>query len=259
MINFYRKLRKKMADDNRPLKYLRYAIGEIVLVVIGILIAVQINGWNKNKQLKQENKIFLTKMITELELNKNRMFMLSELGYIGRNLSLENAVANCDSLLRLTYIGLNISNLDFILNSNFSAGASKLNLHKGVYEELINTGKLYTIGSDDLVTDIKNYYKRIKRESEYNAVNNNMMRKGLYLIDFGLNKMRLDYRMDSINFDITNYPWYFNSSSSHYQNLQIGIKYMLGSQRQNLYKMKEIIRYSDSLIFSIKKELKSTH
>ena len=42
MINFFKKIRKKMADDNRPLKYARCAIGEIILVVIGILIALQI-------------------------------------------------------------------------------------------------------------------------------------------------------------------------------------------------------------------------
>ena len=39
-----------MADDNRPLKYMRYAIGEIVLVVIGILIALQINNWNQDRK-----------------------------------------------------------------------------------------------------------------------------------------------------------------------------------------------------------------
>jgi hypothetical protein len=39
MIDFFRKIRKKLADDNKPIKYMRYAIGEIVLVVIGILIA----------------------------------------------------------------------------------------------------------------------------------------------------------------------------------------------------------------------------
>ena len=49
MIPFFRKIRKKMADDNRPLKYARYAIGEIVLVVIGILIALQINNWNQER------------------------------------------------------------------------------------------------------------------------------------------------------------------------------------------------------------------
>jgi len=49
MINFFRKIRKKMADYNKPLKYMRYAIGEIVLVVIGILIALSVNNWNENK------------------------------------------------------------------------------------------------------------------------------------------------------------------------------------------------------------------
>ena len=56
MINFFRKKRKSLADDNKALKYTRYAIGEIVLVVIGILIALQINNWNE-KRLKQEQLI----------------------------------------------------------------------------------------------------------------------------------------------------------------------------------------------------------
>jgi uncharacterized protein DUF6090 len=55
MIPFFRKIRKKLADENKPMKYLRYAIGEIVLVVIGILIALQINTWNE--QRKNKNKI----------------------------------------------------------------------------------------------------------------------------------------------------------------------------------------------------------
>ncbi len=43
-----------MADDNKPMKYMQYAIGEIVLVVIGILIALQINNWNEERIQKQE-------------------------------------------------------------------------------------------------------------------------------------------------------------------------------------------------------------
>ena len=50
MIPFFRKIRKKMADDNKPMKYMRYAVGEIALVVIGILIALQINTWNEGRK-----------------------------------------------------------------------------------------------------------------------------------------------------------------------------------------------------------------
>ena len=54
MIPFFRKIRKTLADDNKPIKYFRYAIGEIVLVVIGILIALSINNWNEKQKLKTE-------------------------------------------------------------------------------------------------------------------------------------------------------------------------------------------------------------
>ena len=50
MIPFFRKIRKKQADDNKPLKYMKYAIGEILLVVIGILIALQVNNWNEDRK-----------------------------------------------------------------------------------------------------------------------------------------------------------------------------------------------------------------
>jgi len=55
-----------MADDNKPLKYMRYAIGEIVLVVIGILIALSINNWNEERQLKKSVKIYLNRLVEDL-------------------------------------------------------------------------------------------------------------------------------------------------------------------------------------------------
>lgn len=255
MINFFRKKRKKLADDNKTLKYARYAIGEIVLVVIGILLAVQINSWNKLRHLKADNKVFLEKMIIELELNKTRMKLLTEGGFSNRYINLDQAIKNCDSLLKLTYIGLTEADLNFILNNSFDAGGSKLNLHDGVYEELINTGKLYTIGSDSLITNIKNYYKRIERETEYNIDNTKDMVDGSNLMNKGLGKLSLDYYRDSINFNLKDYPWYFDATSEHYQNIQLGTVQMLGGQEQNSYKMKEILKYTDSIIYVINKEL----
>jgi len=66
MIPFFRKIRKKMADDNKPLKYMRYAIGEIVLVVVGILIALQINNWNEEKKTQQRLSEFLIEIQNDL-------------------------------------------------------------------------------------------------------------------------------------------------------------------------------------------------
>ena len=73
MLHFFRKIRWRLAHDNQFLNYSRYAIGEIVLVVIGILIALQINNWNEErKERKQERKI-LNELLTSLEQNYNMM------------------------------------------------------------------------------------------------------------------------------------------------------------------------------------------
>ena len=69
MIPFFRKIRKKMADDNRPLKYARYAIGEIILVVIGILIALQINNWNETRLKEKKLESVYLEVQRELALN----------------------------------------------------------------------------------------------------------------------------------------------------------------------------------------------
>jgi hypothetical protein len=70
MIPFFRRLRKQLADDNKPLKYLRYAIGEIVLVVIGILIALSINNWNQEQQNKKLEQATLKALLSEFQDNQ---------------------------------------------------------------------------------------------------------------------------------------------------------------------------------------------
>ncbi len=69
MINFFRKIRKKMADDNKPMKYMRYAIGEIVLVVIGILIALSINNWNENRKTKLKSQVYINEIVNNLRID----------------------------------------------------------------------------------------------------------------------------------------------------------------------------------------------
>lgn len=69
MLNFFRKTRKQLAEDNKPLKYMRYAIGEIVLVVIGILIALGINNWNEDKNMHKRELTLLSELSSNLEIN----------------------------------------------------------------------------------------------------------------------------------------------------------------------------------------------
>lgn len=69
MIGFFRRTRKKLADENKFYKYIRYAVGEILLVVIGILIALQVNNWNELKKLKTVEIDILYELKADLEFS----------------------------------------------------------------------------------------------------------------------------------------------------------------------------------------------
>jgi hypothetical protein len=71
MIGLFRRMRKKLADDNQFVKYSRYAIGEILLVVVGILIALQVNNWNENRLLRVKEKAILKELRTEMLSNQD--------------------------------------------------------------------------------------------------------------------------------------------------------------------------------------------
>ncbi|GGE02019.1 DUF6090 family protein [Planktosalinus lacus] len=67
MIKFFRKIRKKLIEQSKVRNYFFYAIGEILLVVIGILIALQINTWNESQKEANTAKILAQSMISDLE------------------------------------------------------------------------------------------------------------------------------------------------------------------------------------------------
>lgn len=73
MITFFRKIRQKMLTENKFSKYLLYAIGEIFLVVIGILLALQVNNWNEARKANNISDITLKKLYAELEEAKSQV------------------------------------------------------------------------------------------------------------------------------------------------------------------------------------------
>ncbi len=75
MIKFFRKIRYDLMGKNKTGKYFKYALGEIILVVIGILIALQINNWNEQRKIQGNQEKYLMLLKTEalnnlIEVNK---------------------------------------------------------------------------------------------------------------------------------------------------------------------------------------------
>ena len=75
MIKFFRKIRQSLLSENKFSKYLIYAIGEIILVVIGILIALQINNWNQSKIQHKKEMVILEELKKGLESDLNNEFI----------------------------------------------------------------------------------------------------------------------------------------------------------------------------------------
>ena len=68
MIKFFRKIRYDLMEKNKTGKYLKYALGEIILVVIGILIALTINNWNENRKLHNQEIIYLNNLKNDINI-----------------------------------------------------------------------------------------------------------------------------------------------------------------------------------------------
>ena len=66
MIKFFRKIRYQLLGEGKTGKYLKYAIGEIVLVVIGILIALSINNWNEIQKIIKSENVYLKKVYQDI-------------------------------------------------------------------------------------------------------------------------------------------------------------------------------------------------
>jgi len=167
MINFFRKIRKQLADDNKSLKYFRYAIGEIILVMIGILLALQVSNWNQNwKQLKQENKILQSLKLDFLE-SKERLLETMSMQ--------KNVVRKSVELIKM-YEGkvpkpINDSIIDYI---NFGAYSwYRAELLTGAYDAFINTGNSELIRNDQLTKLLAEYFSIVKSgfEDQENSMN----------------------------------------------------------------------------------------
>jgi len=155
MINFFRKIRKKLADDNKPLKYARYAIGEIVLVVVGILIALQINNWNEVRKTKLNDEIQREEIIREIytEMQSN---ILAINHY---NDQMQHVTEGTEYLLKsIENDSLKIENVPNYMGAQIKV-FSYVNVRQNTfYNEIRISGNLGKIGDDSLLALLKEFY-----------------------------------------------------------------------------------------------------
>ena len=137
-------------EKNKTGKYLKYAIGEIVLVVIGILIALQLNTWNQDRQNRKQEVLLLTQLLNEYTNNLNQLDIKIE----SRNDILKS------SLKLLTYRNLKEDQLNIdTVNLHISRTLTRPTFDPdlGVTDELTNSGNLYLLTNLELRNSITSF------------------------------------------------------------------------------------------------------
>jgi hypothetical protein len=150
MIPLFRKIRQKLLAQNQVTRYLAYAVGEIVLVVVGILIALQINTWNQNLQnLKQEQQLLAQLNIeysSNLEQLNDKIFI--------RNGMLQSCLALL-SYRKIDPYLVNVDSLNFHLSRMITRPT--FNPMLGVTNEISSSGKLYLIKNGELRKELASF------------------------------------------------------------------------------------------------------
>ncbi|NND80371.1 MAG: hypothetical protein HKN53_10770 [Maribacter sp.] len=162
MIKFFRKIRQKMLTENKFGKYLTYAVGEIILVVIGILIALSINNWNENRKSAKQENLYLKRLLSE-----NR----DDINTFKNNISdLEKGIET-------------IENLSLVLNSNDSKDEKLIEAANdffgygsiypifssstSTFDDLSSTGNLKDIRNSELRDELVKHYAKHKQVAEW--------------------------------------------------------------------------------------------
>lgn len=176
MINFFRKIRLRLMVTEQKTKYLKYALGEIILVVIGILIALSINNWNELRKLKKEEQSYLLGLKEEFNFNLEALKRVSRTN--------ENNVKKAIELLK--YTGPDSPNLTELQFDSLLWGAIVNEVQylpsPGVINEITNAGKLGNFSDKELKKALASWESvltRIRFQEQ-----NEVLRSRMEIIDF---------------------------------------------------------------------------
>lgn len=243
MLSFLRKIRKKNLEQSKMKKVVVYALGEILLVVIGILIAVQINNWNNRRKLERAETITLNRLFEDLRSDMDRFKFLDS--------AINHQINLCDSAIRLIDKQSTINQrLELMLIDPVEIFLLETNT--ATYDEMINTGRLYSLSSRRLRSWITLYYRQAKKWGTYSDGNTNRLRAAINqqdLNDYWTIKNKLARNQP---IDTSQYPWLEQSNSEQLKAIE-NLMYLTSTVlEQNLENYEIIKGICETLIEELK-------
>ncbi|MCK8481267.1 DUF6090 family protein [Psychroserpens algicola] len=177
MIKFFRKIRLNLLSKGNTSKYFKYAIGEIILVVIGILIALQINNWNESKKEQAQLNGYLKNISKNIKSDIKNLTMIKNFRDSSRLGSKEFLKLTESPQLIAEDLHYFTSTYLFKYNSLFDVYFKS---DKSGFEALKNSGYLNKIQETELETKIYNYYNIVAEIGEEEKSLNNFIEEMEY-------------------------------------------------------------------------------
>lgn len=176
MIKFFRKIRQQLLTEKKFSKYLLYAIGEIVLVVIGILIALQINNYNTNKRNIQKEQLYLNALYEELIQDS-----IAQKSTYGMLETMENSALYIMIVLDDPNKTIR-DTIEFLNKFKYMMAYDQKFPEPVIWQELQSTGNLALIRDRALIKQLYDYYYKIS-SCEMDFANNAQpfINRGRYL------------------------------------------------------------------------------
>ena len=240
MIKFFRKIRYDLMEKNKTGKYFKYAIGEIVLVVIGILIALSVSNWNKKRSNAESEQIILQDLNSEL---KNNIISLEHI--INEHQKSFDAAIEVKSLikdsLKLNQMSNeNLSTLLTTMNYNWTYDA-KL----GILNSTINSGKIDLIQNKEIRYLLSSIQESIIDANE-STEEIGKVRRNFYWPTIASMRETTDY--ESLNF----------KSKKTFRNTQFiwWTRFITAVRKEGLEEEHELLKFLKSINTQIDMELK---
>jgi len=234
MLNFFRKIRQKLLVENRFNKYLLYAIGEIVLVMIGILLALQVNNWNTERLNKQLEHDYYCQLVVDLESDKaellERLKAADQRMQTAKQLllDLDAQTKTKDKLMR-----------DFIFVQRSDAFIPS----KATLTDLTSSGKLSLIRNKTLRTQLLSFYEYqdIKTNIAQNnhKINVDNIMNWNSITEFGWQQFPSMQINEGIKQTLPNIDWHLDKKHPYYSRFQETLIIALGvnGREQELYNL----------------------
>lgn len=174
MLKFFRKIRQSLHTGNSTFKYFKYALGEIILVVIGILLAVQINDWNANRIKKQNERIYLSNLTRDITL---------QVEVINAQIAFEKNLNEIATPIIQYYKDFEAIKVDsaFTVALGILTGRKTFVKKSPTYIELISSGNIEIISDNSLKDAIIIYYEELERLELVINKNNNLFTDEVFI------------------------------------------------------------------------------